>query len=201
MQDSGIYLIMNQINGKGYIGQTINFSKRFNEHKRMLMKDNHPNKHLQSAWNKYGSNNFVFLILEQCDFNKTILDQAEQFWIDFFNTYYNGYNQTIGGDFNPSMNPKIAQKISKSQQGEKHWNYGQKTPKNTKKKISQSVSRNKNTSGYYNVSKRVNDQYKNGFIWRYTYQDNNKRKEITSTNITKLKEKVLAKGLLWKEFR
>jgi group I intron endonuclease len=59
---SGIYLIKNLLNNQVYIGQTArSFKTRFNEHKSQLNRNLHTNQHLQNSWNKYGSNNFVFI--------------------------------------------------------------------------------------------------------------------------------------------
>ena len=63
----------------------------------MLTSGVHYNKHLQSAWIKYGESNFKFGILEVC--SKEELDEKEIYWINKFNannTKY-GYNQTLGG--------------------------------------------------------------------------------------------------------
>ena len=61
-----IYKIINVVNGKLYIGSTMHkFSKRKSEHLTALRKGYHFNSHLQSAWNKYGEENFIFEILER----------------------------------------------------------------------------------------------------------------------------------------
>ena len=54
-----------------------------------------------------------------------------------------------------------------------------------------------NTSGYYNVTKQKNKQYKRGFIWRYTYYEDGKQKTITSVSLEKLEQKVKARELKW----
>ena len=66
---------------------------------------------------------------------------------------------------------------------------------NTKMKISES----NNTSGYYRVDKHKDKTCKQGFIWRYQYVENGKRKSICSVSIDKLEKKVKAKGLKWKK--
>lgn len=51
---SGIYEIVNTVNGKRYIGSAGNYAKRWREHMSHLRRGSHPNRHLQSAWRKYG---------------------------------------------------------------------------------------------------------------------------------------------------
>lgn len=78
---SGIYRIVNQVNGKVYIGSTRgHFHKRWHDHKRKLKNNNHCNKHLQSAWNLYGEHKFTFEIIEECS-KETVLVR-EQFYLD-----------------------------------------------------------------------------------------------------------------------
>lgn len=59
-------------------------------------------------------------------------------------------------------------------------------------------SKNYNSTGYYRVSK-YHLKYKDGFLWRYSYTENNTQKAIYSNNIKELKEKVLKRGLIWKK--
>lgn len=61
------------------------------------------------------------------------------------------------------------------------------------------LSKQRNTTGYYRVSKekRNNSQ---GFTWKYQYYVNGGKKRIVSVNIDKLKEKVISKGLLWIDY-
>lgn len=95
----GIYSITNLSNGKRYIGQSIDISKRWVEHKRQLKLGVHINKYLQSAVNKYGLDNFSFSIVEETERN--LLDDRERFWINALNTFApNGYNLTLGGSGN-----------------------------------------------------------------------------------------------------
>lgn len=59
----GVYLIRNIKNGKVYVGQTNNLKLRKQNHFADLKANIHHNKHLQSAWNKYGKENFEFEVL------------------------------------------------------------------------------------------------------------------------------------------
>lgn len=83
----GIYKIENIINGKCYIGQSINIKRRWEIHRSELKNNTHYNQYLQKAWNKYGENSFNFSIIEECDHNK--LDEREMFWVKEYNSYAN----------------------------------------------------------------------------------------------------------------
>lgn len=83
MNTSGIYSIVNLVNGKIYVGSAVNLNKRWKNHKVELRLDRHCNIYLQSAWNKYGEENFSFIVLEYCEREKLI--EREQFWIDWNN--------------------------------------------------------------------------------------------------------------------
>lgn len=89
-----IYIIINQINKKKYIGQTKNFDKR----KKDYLNGYFPNKDLRRAFKKYGRNNFTFEIIEQCKIED--LDRLEKFYIKKFNTTNpkKGYNTKTGGN-------------------------------------------------------------------------------------------------------
>jgi len=65
MKTSGIYKIINKINGKYYVGSSDNIYKRYITHKNFLNNNNHINTILQNSWNKYGNTNFDFVIIEK----------------------------------------------------------------------------------------------------------------------------------------
>lgn len=92
----GIYGIKNCVNEKMYVGQAINIYKRWEDHICDLDDGKHYNVHLQRSWNLYGRQNFQFLILEKCLAEE--LNEKEIFYVEKFDSYRNGYNQTLGGD-------------------------------------------------------------------------------------------------------
>lgn len=77
---SGVYQIRCTSNNKIYIGSAVNMHDRCEHHRSSLRGENHPNPHLQAAWNKYGEEDFEFSVLEKMGRND-LLD-AEQYWLD-----------------------------------------------------------------------------------------------------------------------
>jgi group I intron endonuclease len=111
---SGIYQIINTTNNKIYVGSSINVKQRFNDHKKLLRHNKHPNNHLQSSWVKYGETNFNFKIIEFV-INDDLLIR-EQFYIDLFSSYDSkiGYNlsktagSTLGYKFSEESKIKMS---------------------------------------------------------------------------------------------
>lgn len=82
-------MIKNILNGKCYIGSSSSLKRRLHTHISHLCHDRHSNKHLQSAFNKYGQQSFVFCILEQCDQVKDTILFLEQKYLDLKPEYNN----------------------------------------------------------------------------------------------------------------
>lgn len=92
-----IYKITNDINDKVYIGKTLSsIEKRFQEHKKDSSRPHMENRPLYRAMNKYGYDHFQIELVEESSIET--LSQREEYWIDFYNSYENGYNATKGGD-------------------------------------------------------------------------------------------------------
>lgn len=84
----GIYQIKNTINGKVYIGSSIDIRGRWWNHKSMLRRGTHDNIHLQRAWNKDGCHAFKFSIIERIIDADDLLNK-EQWYIDNWKPEYN----------------------------------------------------------------------------------------------------------------
>ena len=95
---SGIYKIENLINHKVYIGQAVDIPNRWRSHKSNYQNPNCKdyNMVIYKAIRKYGIDNFSFEVIERCD--SKLLNQKEKEWIKYYDSYYNGYNATLGGD-------------------------------------------------------------------------------------------------------
>lgn len=115
---SGIYKIVNKVNGKYYVGSSNDILKnRFYEHKRLLNKNKHFNIKLQNAWNKYGEANFEFIFVEKCNYTRTSLLECEQKYLDIANKEKSRcYNMTfVAGRV--EWTPELRNKISKLHKG------------------------------------------------------------------------------------
>lgn len=89
-----IYKIENNINHKLYIGQTIfTIDKRWSEH---IQASKNGNTKLYKAIQKYGINNFTISEIEQVENDQ--LNEREIYWIQYYNSFKNGYNMTLGGE-------------------------------------------------------------------------------------------------------
>lgn len=91
LAQSGIYAIRNTISGKLYVGSAVHLKNRWKSHRSNLTLNKHHSEKLQRAWNKYGSDAFVFEVLEIVP-GKQCLVEREQHWIDAHNTFKIGYN-------------------------------------------------------------------------------------------------------------
>lgn len=95
---AGIYKITNTINNKVYIGESLNIEERWIVHKSDLDNGNHHSYKLQQEWDKYGSDNFIFEIIEEIDKNynpslqQLILIAYEDKYIRKYNSLDTGYN-------------------------------------------------------------------------------------------------------------
>jgi group I intron endonuclease len=111
-----IYKATNLINGKQYIGQTIqSLAKRKNSHCAAYNTDW---SLLKTAIQKYGKDNFRWEVIDTAQ-NIEELNSKEIFWISKLNTMIPyGYNLDSGGK-NKKLSEQTKKKISKAHQGKK----------------------------------------------------------------------------------
>lgn len=124
-----IYKATNNVNGKPYIGKTIQkLKQRIYVHKAYAKKGS---RHIfAQAIKKYGIENFGWEVICECD--NEILDIMETMKIISNNTHYldgYGYNMTYGGEgcLGYKHPPEAREKISKSKQGKNNPMYGKVT--------------------------------------------------------------------------
>lgn len=106
-----IYKITNRVNNKCYIGKTdLTFEIRWKQHQADWHKKNAENRALYRAFTKYGILSFDKEVIED---NLTPEEAAirEQYWIKFYNSYDNGYNETLGGEGRSTITPEEVEQI------------------------------------------------------------------------------------------
>ena len=114
----GIYKITNLINGKVYIGQSINVYRRMKAHLWELDRNGN-NMILHKAFKKYGIENFSYELICECSAEE--LNEKEIYFIEKYDSYNNGYNATKGGGQNLGYNPteETRQKLRENNLGGK----------------------------------------------------------------------------------
>lgn len=73
-----------------YIGSTKDYKTRWTQYIKGLRNGNHPNQHLQNAWNKYGEDYFKFEVLEEVPLSSQF--QIEQEYLNRLKPFGGGYN-------------------------------------------------------------------------------------------------------------
>ena len=111
---TGIYKISfyNSENNKFYIWSAsgkFGFYGRWKSHKNLLKNNKCKQSYLQNAFNKYGIDNMCFEIVEECD--PSICLEREQYYINLFDTYKNGYNSRQNASNNGGLPMSLDAKI------------------------------------------------------------------------------------------
>lgn len=119
-----IYMATNLVNGKQYVGQTINsLEQRKGEHIRRSSINN-ANLYFHNALRKHGAGSFEWDVLDECSTLER-LNMLEVFYIGFYDTFGNGYNLTAGGN-NAMCSEETKLKLSIANSGKNNPNYGKR---------------------------------------------------------------------------
>ena len=91
-----IYLAINKINGKCYVGQTIHTLKKRKAEHYYEVKSHREKSYFHNALRKYAKDDFTWEIIHECD-NKEDLNKWEVYYIGYHDSIEGGYNLLIGG--------------------------------------------------------------------------------------------------------
>lgn len=161
MKKTGIYKILNKINGKFYIGSSVDVDNRFYCHKSRLRNNNHWNVKLQRAYNKSNINDFIFTILENCD--SEVLLKREQHYIDTFKPWYNIAKSSSA----PMFGKKHSKATIKKMSGKVPWNLGVPRTKEEIKLMSERCKETFKTMSAYKRKKWIDKIKANpGLYWK-----------------------------------
>lgn len=105
-----IYKITNKVNGKIYIGKTVlSVQKRWSQHCSDYGKEDKSKRPLYSAMRKYGIESFYVEQVEECP--EEILADRERYWIEYYGSFKNGYNATLGGDGKAYIDRRLVESL------------------------------------------------------------------------------------------
>lgn len=63
----GVFQIRNTVNGKIFVGSSVNLDAIWNRHRSELKLGGHRNEQLQKEWKEFGEDNFKYEILSEID--------------------------------------------------------------------------------------------------------------------------------------
>ena len=143
------------VTDKWYIGQTVNPEGRFNCHidRAINKKDK---TYFYNSIRKYGLENFVYCVLEENVLREN-LNMREMDWIEYYDSFYCGYNMTAGGN-QTIFSEEFKEKMSEANKGRIPWNKGKHGiySEETLKKLSESL---KGKPGYW-TNKHLSEETK-----------------------------------------
>ena len=143
MKISGIYKIESKIKSERlYIGSAININRRWIIHLYDLKNNKHHSNKLQNHYNKYGKDDLIFSIIEECPISKLLI--REQYYMDLKSPYFNECK--IAGNClgrtpwnkNKKMSKEFSNKMKMINIGNKN-RLGKKHSIKSKNKISESL--------------------------------------------------------------
>ena len=105
----GIYVILNRVNEHLYVGSAVNLIHRKRHHLSYLSRGQHKNPYLQRAYDAYGSDAFLFGVIEQVEHADQLLAR-EQYYLDTLNPEYN-IARTAGSNLGLKTSPETREKM------------------------------------------------------------------------------------------
>jgi group I intron endonuclease len=219
-----IYLVINKLNGKKYVGQSIqnDINTRWKYHKSVDRR--YIGLILYNAYKKHGYDNFEYKIICICFDEDT--NKYEKEYIKKYNSLYpNGYNLLEGGE-NKKHNEYTKKLLSSKLKGINHPNFGKilseqhvlNIQKSLKKKYEENTQLDKNihkVETKIKISQKIKEYVKNNtkfYINKYDLNNNLIEKyysygqassegNINKTYLIKIlkSENKIGKGFIWEK--
>lgn len=187
----GIYSLTNTVNGKRYIGKSIDIERRTANHRRSLTKINpdgrNVNTHLYNSVVKYGWDSFNIEILQSFDIvDEDKISDAELFWIAYYSTTdpSHGYNRRLDSATKMVVHESTKELCRVNATGESNPNYGNHWSTEQKSAMS-SVKKNQHESGIYGDDWKRKIGVKSKAFWK----NNPDVKQQMANNVSKSKMK------------
>jgi group I intron endonuclease len=118
---SGVYQILNTVNGKCYVGSSATIEQRWRTHRWGLETGRHHSRRLSRAVAKYGLPAFEFKVLEECDPSDNVT--RELFWTGKLDSIASGYNSRATPNSNLGLkhSDEARAAMSRSKKGNIAW--------------------------------------------------------------------------------
>jgi len=139
-KQSGVYLIRNIVNGKVYVGSSVNIAVRWSGHRNQLRKGKHTSRHLQSAWNNYGEDKFAFVKRRLCPVDDLLRVEQEYIELHCSSDPECGYNICKRAGRPPDLTGIAKSDETKKKMSEYHRN----RPVEHQRKINEATTGQKN---------------------------------------------------------
>jgi len=142
----GIYCIECLVSHKKIVGSTKRFNNRVAEHYYKLRNNKHGNRHLQNAYNKYGENNIIIYLIEEC--NEDVLVELEDYWMEQLNTINREFGYNLKKAYRQEITEELREIFRQSNKGKSKpsgWHHTEEAK--TKMRKSQLASK-------FNIKKR-----------------------------------------------
>lgn len=159
-----IYKSVNKLNGKVYVGFDSQWPKRITIHKSASKKEDYK---FYRAIRKYGWNNFEWSVIYQSKEKNHTLNEMESYFINQYDSFYNGYNSTLGGDgvFGLILSEESRKKISQGNkipkpQTKEHIQKRADAQRGKKRKPHTEKTKQKISSANKGVSKTFTEEHK-----------------------------------------
>nr|YP_009486031.1 hypothetical protein [Cantharellus appalachiensis]AWA82091.1 hypothetical protein [Cantharellus appalachiensis] len=181
---SGVYMFYNLITGDAYVGSSVNLARRFRVH---MSNINYINLPLYNSINKYGVNNFVYIILQYCDKIEEVCLGLEQHFLDFHKPRYN-ILKLAGASQGFRHSPETIAKLKISHAGKLHPRFNSKVSEEQKNLTSLSLKRYFFEHEHHNKGKKgkLSPQYGIGGINIIMKSENGEEMSFPSINSARL---------------
>jgi group I intron endonuclease len=182
---SGIYIIYCLRNEMIYIGSSSNYWHRKQSHQKSLKSNKHKNPHLQNAYNSYGRESFLHLLIEEVKNPTTeILLERENFYLSQFSKeqLFNSTIPAILGGVYKGFSDQTLMKISNS--SKEKWKdplYREKMKESMKKALTDEVRAKISNNSKKNM---MNPEYREKVLQNLKMSDK-KRKTVQSSEYRK----------------
>ena len=187
----GVYAIINSVDGKCYVGKSIDVERRFTHHRYYLNKqirnESQTNRHLFNAVKKHGIGSFIFEIVESFEYiDETLIAERELFWMDYFTTTNrnDGYNLRRDSSTGMVVHEETRRLQSINNLGANNPNYGNKWSDDKKLEMAKLKSK-QHSNGVYGDEWKRKISEKSGTFWK----NNPEVKNQMAVKVKKAKQK------------